>query len=503
MIIQIKGSNGSGKSTIMMGLLGQSDDVFYDEHKNTVLNDSRFVLIGPYGLSDSPTSNGCDNLSRNDVIKAAIEYAIQNYPGYTIVFEGMMISTIKSTYYNYLLDLKGKAGVEPLFVILKASLDGCIRRLKSRGSKKTGHWESVEAKCRGVISGAESYDQRYVRWMDVDNLTKEEMLPKFLEVIDMTEPMTYDKLRGMTVDEVDIRLNSLAVEDLPENLGERKRLLGTMEIPNLVYDRSDKVDPVWHGPWNHDVSIGEVGYMTSTGNVMSLWIQYHRMNKCDVPLYTDWEMVSYCADCKGSRGTCPGYAPRFERYCKSGGVWVLTISMDFAWGLKYAGLGIGDKRNIFMITSYVDAVTVRYIQRILGKFSNYRLLGAGGCPGKCHPCTVMDVGKCSKPSKRMYSVESVGVDCDWLHRILYGEWLPWAYRGHRVVPTYMTRYGMILTDDDVSGDIGRTVLEDQSAYDGEWTVPELETKIWEIPSGAHQGARQRVYMLDDDETNRG
>ncbi len=191
-VVQIKGSNGSGKTTIVKQMLALSDQVDYVQWANatmrkprvraTVMHDLGWAAVGEYHL-DAPMG-GCDLLKSNAEIKGAILDLLDDYPTYNIVFEGMMISTIKSTFYEFLLDLERTDGIQPVFVILRASIDTCLEHLQARGTMRENvSVDNIAGKCQLVVRHAAEYDQRYVRHINVNLMPVDAMLTTFLEEI--------------------------------------------------------------------------------------------------------------------------------------------------------------------------------------------------------------------------------------------------------------------------------------------------------------------------------
>jgi hypothetical protein len=165
----------------------------------TYLPAIQWVLIGPY--KDGSKMGGCDCMSTIDEMKQAIRSVVECTPTYyAVAFEGMMISTITSTFYNYLLELEQAKGIQPLFVILRATAQGCFKRIMGRGTMKEGlKLESLEAKCATVLNGAAHYDQRYVAYMNVDGISIRRMLPTFLYLVgdmDLLKSLSGDDYYG-------------------------------------------------------------------------------------------------------------------------------------------------------------------------------------------------------------------------------------------------------------------------------------------------------------------
>lgn len=512
-VVQIKGCNGAGKSTIPKQMVEQSANVEFDG-VNTVLHDVGWVLIGPYEPGKL-TACGCDKLSKVQAVKDAILNALDNHSTYHILFEGMMISTIKSTFYDFLMDLRQSRGIDPLFVILKATPEGCLERLSARGTRKESlKVDNIVNKCDLVLRHASTYPPEYVRYIDVESTPLDGMLGALLDMVANpylpASVFRYEDLIGMTSDDVVSRLVGLGHESVAYSAkldaGQKKRFLGSVLLLALEHCRDDCPEPEVGAPYTFEPSgtvdnYGRVvGYKTSTGNVMDLVVNVHRLARYEIPLMTPWEQVSLCGACGGSRGCCPGFAPRFtDIRPKAGVVYVVTVSMDLSWALLY-----GSHRNIYMPLTYTDMITMSYIRRLLKAIqgSGRYVLGAGSCPGKCRPCTVLRGEACSKPSLRQYSVEATGVDCDELHYYLYREYLPWAYKGHWVVPKYMTRYAIVVPSSsyDNIGEALDEAMRDDVAYveisNVPVKLPEIEMMKWQIPSGVHKGCHQYIYRMD-------
>lgn len=293
---------------------------------------------------------------------------------------------------------------------------------------------------------------------------------------------------------------------LSDDLGKVKREYGMVHIPEEHFQRDGVEDyvPSPDSPLGRQAPGYEVGYRTGSGNTMSLLIHTYDMHRADVPLLTEWEHVAFCGTCKGSSGGCPGFAPRFDGI-KPGHhrFVVVTVSIDMIWTIMYATPNDGWLSNrVLNQLIYADRLTKNYclrmIRHIMGANVGYPL-GLGNCMG-CKPqkCLVRKGQKCKHPEKRTYSMEAVGVDCDWLHYELYGEFLPWYYHGTSKIPAYMTRYIGIfpnITSDIVVETILGFAASDKSFIPVHDIVEPRDAtiSIMTIPSGPHKGRQQYHY----------
>lgn len=194
-VVNIKGANGSGKTTIVHQMLQLSKEVSQLRTEDgtviaTCMDTIKWAAVGPYYLDKK--MGGCDIFETVDSIKQAILTTRQACPDYWIVFEGMMISTLKTTFYNFLVEMMQTDDIVPAFVILRADVDGCLRRIKDRGTiARTATGEpnpaNIKSKCDTVLRHAQDYDPCVVRYIDVDKVACSGMLSKFLDAVGDTK----------------------------------------------------------------------------------------------------------------------------------------------------------------------------------------------------------------------------------------------------------------------------------------------------------------------------
>jgi len=188
-VVNIKGPTGSGKSTIIRQMIDDDTYFLFDSKQKpyaTVFPNIQWAAVGPYKAGGAPTSNGCDSVGKVDLIKEYIGNILDELPGYDVVFEGAMISTIISTYYQYLLYLQERDKVRPGFVLLQTSPDKCLERMAGRGSLRPDiDMDRLIARCDSVVNNAiKHYDPKYIRILKVDDVEQPDMLMTFLYLVE-------------------------------------------------------------------------------------------------------------------------------------------------------------------------------------------------------------------------------------------------------------------------------------------------------------------------------
>lgn len=186
--VQVKGANGSGKTTIARQLIGLSNDVAelysQDIFKGkkpyaTLLADLHWLVIGSYPAGGK--SGGADLIHFMDDLLISLYKAFHEYPDCWVLVEGAMISTTMTTY-NFLV----QNNMNPLVVILNTTMEGCLRRLEARkgdGVKLTADMFTQLAPKLDRIP-KQKHQPEHVRQMYVDRLPLEDMVYEFLAAVD-------------------------------------------------------------------------------------------------------------------------------------------------------------------------------------------------------------------------------------------------------------------------------------------------------------------------------
>lgn len=149
MIINIRGTSGSGKSTIVQKLMlkWNTDFVLVRGKIEAYLIRSPYgpiYVIGPYRTA----CGGCDAIKTQDEIcKLVKKYAKLGH----VIFEGVIVSTIYERYKKLMLQYGGPYR----FIFLNTPLDVCLSRIRQRrkaaGNKKPLDPTTTKAKYEAIL----------------------------------------------------------------------------------------------------------------------------------------------------------------------------------------------------------------------------------------------------------------------------------------------------------------------------------------------------------------
>lgn len=192
LIVNIRGCNGSGKSTIPIGML---DDPYkktiykYIPGRKsplgiaTVFPSYGWVALGTYFNK----TGGMDCLPNNKVIQKAFWYVLKKYPEYDILMEGIIASTISSTYINLFKEAEEKYPKRKVVVLsFNTPVDVCLKRIYKRNGGKPIKEDAVIQKWGMVQRAAKKFKDAGFSTIKIDNsnTAKDHMLPKFLKIME-------------------------------------------------------------------------------------------------------------------------------------------------------------------------------------------------------------------------------------------------------------------------------------------------------------------------------
>lgn len=192
MIVNIRGCNGAGKSTVPMSMmeldpefevikLGVSKTGKPCAPALTIFHKLGWVALGTYFNK----TGGMDTYKTQEDTRQALKYALKHYPDYDIVMEGVIASTIKSTYAKLFKSLE-KRGHQVLIMAFLPPLEVCLERIQQRNGGKPIKEDLVAGKWRSVESGVKYFRDEGLNALRIDTsrCTKENMLKCFLKTVD-------------------------------------------------------------------------------------------------------------------------------------------------------------------------------------------------------------------------------------------------------------------------------------------------------------------------------
>ena len=159
-LINIRGCNGAGKSTVPISMLESDPDSFelgwrVDGRLKTLA--TVFPAFNTLALGHYHSKcGGMDSIKDTDTIKSSLA-AVWNLP-YNIIMEGIMASTVRQTYIDLFKSMN--ANNEPREIIIYnilPPLQTCLDRIQERNGGKPIKEEQVASKWRTVDKNADAF----------------------------------------------------------------------------------------------------------------------------------------------------------------------------------------------------------------------------------------------------------------------------------------------------------------------------------------------------------
>lgn len=191
-LVNIRGCNGAGKSTIPMSMMDDPQmyvqKIIGSDGKKisavTVFPTYKWVALGTYFNK----TGGLDTLKNNDVTRMTLYAALDGFPEYDVLMEGIMASTIRSTYIDLFHEIEQhyEGELQVIVISLLPPISTCLERVYSRNGGKpidekavAGKWETVR---KNVAYFAEAgFDSVKVNSAKVK---KEQMLTAFFKTVE-------------------------------------------------------------------------------------------------------------------------------------------------------------------------------------------------------------------------------------------------------------------------------------------------------------------------------
>lgn len=190
-LVNIRGCNGSGKSTIPMSMMDDTEmfvqELLGSDGKKisalTVFPTYGWVALGTYFNK----TGGLDTLKNNEITRMTLYAALDLFPEYDVLMEGIMASTIRSTYIDLFHEVeKEYKGLKVIIVSLLPPVEIAISRVYSRNGGKPikedavrGKWDTVERNAKYFAEAG--FDSVRVNSAKVK---KSQMLRAFLKTVE-------------------------------------------------------------------------------------------------------------------------------------------------------------------------------------------------------------------------------------------------------------------------------------------------------------------------------
>lgn len=189
LIINIRGTNGSGKSTVPLQMYATDDSKYvkdFGEFKLTIFPKYKFIALGSYHNK----TGGLDGIGSTANIREALETAkkLSYKTGYHIIMEGILASTVKSTYLTMLQQAK-EDGFTPIVLIYTTPPEVCVPRIYARNGGKPIKEGLVMDKYKTIMRQYDYFNSNGITAKKIDNTNtpKELMLKKFLGAVERWE----------------------------------------------------------------------------------------------------------------------------------------------------------------------------------------------------------------------------------------------------------------------------------------------------------------------------
>lgn len=188
-LVNIRGCNGAGKSTIPMSMMNDPDmfveELRYSDGKKaasfTVFPNYGWIALGTYFNK----TGGLDTIKGNERIKTVLYAAIGMYPEYDIIMEGIICSTVFSSNSELFHEIEEEAGLQVLILTLVPPFEECLKRIQLRNGGKPINELLVKNKYGSVVRSHEKFKSEGFTCVKVNTskVTKVAMLDSFLKTV--------------------------------------------------------------------------------------------------------------------------------------------------------------------------------------------------------------------------------------------------------------------------------------------------------------------------------
>ena len=189
-LVNIRGCNGAGKSTIPMSMMDDPAMYVHEIRGSDGKRISAITVFPTYGWVALGTyfnkTGGMDTLRDNWTTRMTLYAALDGFPEYNVLMEGIMASTIRSTYIDLFHEVEEYYDdLKVLVISLLPPVEVAISRVYSRNGGKPIQEEAVRGKWETVARNVSVFREAGFTSVRVDSskVPKNKMLKAFLKTV--------------------------------------------------------------------------------------------------------------------------------------------------------------------------------------------------------------------------------------------------------------------------------------------------------------------------------
>ena len=190
MLVNIRGCNGAGKSTIPMSMMDDPAMYVHEIKGSDGKRMSAITVFPTYGWVALGTyfnkTGGMDTLRDNWTTRMTLYAALDGFPEYNVLMEGIMASTIRSTYIDLFHEVEEYYDdLKVLVISLLPPVEVAISRVYSRNGGKPIQEDAVRGKWETVARNVSAFREAGFTSVRVDSskVPKDKMLKAFLKTV--------------------------------------------------------------------------------------------------------------------------------------------------------------------------------------------------------------------------------------------------------------------------------------------------------------------------------
>ena len=189
-LVNIRGCNGAGKSTIPMSMMDDPDMYVHEIRGSDGKRMSAITVFPTYGWVALGTyfnkTGGMDTLRDNWTTRMTLYAALDGFPEYNVLMEGIIASTIRSTHIDLFHEVEEYYDdLKVLVISLLPPVEVAISRVYSRNGGKPIQEDAVRGKWETVARNVSAFREAGFTSVRVDSskVPKDKMLKAFLKTV--------------------------------------------------------------------------------------------------------------------------------------------------------------------------------------------------------------------------------------------------------------------------------------------------------------------------------